>query len=140
MACGFPYCGGNDCAKCHHPAAIRAATPVYWQWRRLPGDWSNEYIFTYEVKATTTDSEVRQLFVAPSPSPSTEAAMRQGLWIERWHGSGPDRGWWVWETNHGNPVAYIGEGNHSEWLTSIIVEKHNAAIAALRAELEKVKT
>jgi hypothetical protein len=20
MACGFPYCGGNDCAACHKPA------------------------------------------------------------------------------------------------------------------------
>lgn len=51
-------------------------------------------------------------------------------WIERWHGSGPDRGWWVWETDHGNPVAYIGEGDHSERLTSILVEKHNAAVQA----------
>jgi hypothetical protein len=50
-------------------------------------------------------------------------------WVERWHGSGPDRGWWVWETEHGNPVAYIGEGDHAERLTSILVEKHNAALA-----------
>lgn len=53
-------------------------------------------------------------------------------WIERWHGSGPDMGWWVWETNHGNPVAYIGEGDHSERLTSILVEKHNAALTEVQ--------
>lgn len=49
-------------------------------------------------------------------------------WIERWHGSGPDRGWWVWEAERGNPVAYVGEGEHSERLTCILVEKHNAAL------------
>jgi hypothetical protein len=59
-------------------------------------------------------------------------------WIERWHGSGPDRGWWVWETNHGNPVAYVGEGEHSERLTSILVQKHNAALVASEPVAEVV--
>lgn len=46
-------------------------------------------------------------------------------WTERWHGSGPDRGWWVWEAGRGDPIAYIGEGEFSERLCSVIVQKHN---------------
>jgi hypothetical protein len=49
-------------------------------------------------------------------------------WIERWYGSGPDRGWSIWEEGHGDRIAYVGEGEHSERLTSLIVEKHNAAL------------
>jgi hypothetical protein len=55
-------------------------------------------------------------------------------WIERWHGSGPDRGWAIWETNNGNRIAYVGEGEHSERLTSVIVAAHNAALAAPSAD------
>lgn len=59
-------------------------------------------------------------------------AMKQEpvAWIELWHGSGPDRGWWVWEAGltHGNMVAYIGEGEFAERLASLIVEKHNATL------------
>ena len=53
-------------------------------------------------------------------------------WIERWHGSGPDRGWSVWEAGltHGNRVAHIGESEFAERLTRLIVEKHNAAITS----------
>lgn len=46
-------------------------------------------------------------------------------WIERWHGSGQDRGWWVWEAGHGEPIAYCGEGEFAERLCSLIVQKHN---------------
>ena len=46
-------------------------------------------------------------------------------WIERWHGSGPDRGWWVWEAGHGDSIAYCGEGEFAERLCSLIVQKHN---------------
>jgi len=50
-------------------------------------------------------------------------------WVERWYGSGSDRGWWIWEAGltHGNAIAYIGESDHAEQLASLIVEKHNAA-------------
>ena len=54
-------------------------------------------------------------------------------WIERWHGSGPDRGWSIWEmttSTHGDRVAYVGEGEHSERLTALIVQKHNDSLAA----------
>lgn len=50
-------------------------------------------------------------------------------WIERWHGSGPDRGWWVWEADHGDSIAYCGEGEFAERLCSLIVQKHNAPAA-----------
>jgi hypothetical protein len=48
-------------------------------------------------------------------------------WTERWYGSGPERGWSIWEEGHGDRVAYVGEGEHSARLTSLIVEKHNAS-------------
>ena len=51
-------------------------------------------------------------------------------WVERWFGSGPDRGWWIWESGltHGNAIAYIGESYLAKRLASLLVEKHNAAI------------
>jgi len=52
-------------------------------------------------------------------------------WVERWYGSGQEHGWWVWEKHsltHGQAVAWIGNGPFAERLTSIIVEKHNAAL------------
>lgn len=49
-------------------------------------------------------------------------------WIERWYGSGPDRGWWIWEADHGDRVAYCGEGEFAERLCSLIVQKHNDAV------------
>jgi hypothetical protein len=56
-------------------------------------------------------------------------------WIERWHGSGPDRGWAIWEREHGDRIAYVGEGEHSERLTSLIVAAHNAALASQAREV-----
>lgn len=87
-------------------------------------------------------------------SPKTAAVLRDTLrryieqqseadtrfrWIERWHGSGPDRGWWVWEADHGGSIAYCGEGEFAERLCSLIVEKHNAAMAkeSAAAEIER---
>lgn len=49
-------------------------------------------------------------------------------WIERWYGSGSDRGWWVWEADHGDRVAYCGEGLFAGRLCSLIVQKHNDAL------------
>lgn len=49
-------------------------------------------------------------------------------WTERWHGSGPDRGWWVWEAEHGDSIAYCGEGEFAERLCSLIVQKHNDSL------------
>jgi hypothetical protein len=57
VAAGMPPC----------PEGAKAPEPVYWQWRRLPGDWTLDYTFSYEVKATTPDSEVRALYAAPLP-------------------------------------------------------------------------
>ncbi|QIM51586.1 hypothetical protein [Hydrogenophaga crocea] len=57
-------------------------------------------------------------------------------WIERWHGSCPDRGWSIWEMTtgtHGDRVAYVGEDEHSERLTALIVQKHNDSLAAPEA-------
>jgi hypothetical protein len=42
--------------------------PVYWQWRRLPCDWTPEFTFDYEVFATTPNSEVRALYASPLPA------------------------------------------------------------------------
>lgn len=30
MACGFPYCGGVDCANCHRPAPTAAKPDPFW--------------------------------------------------------------------------------------------------------------
>jgi hypothetical protein len=35
--------------------------PTYWQWRRKHDNWAMEYTASYELKATTGDSEVRTL-------------------------------------------------------------------------------
>jgi hypothetical protein len=50
-------------------------------------------------------------------------------WIERWYGSGSDRGWWVWEAGRGDRIAYCGEGEFAERLCSLIVQKHNGDAA-----------
>lgn len=61
---------------------------------------------------------------------AAEKQQQPVAWVERWYGSGPDRGWWVWEAGltHGNAIAYIGESDSAEKLASLIVKKHNAAI------------
>jgi len=64
---------------------------------------------------------------AARPAPVQEPM----TWVERWYGSGPDQGWWIWERHsltHGQAVARIGSWPFAERLTSIIVEKHNAAL------------
>jgi len=70
----------------------------------------------------------------------TEAAdaleARPRRWIERWYGSGPDRGWWVWEADHGARIAYCGEGGFAERLCSLIVQKHNDADPAAQVAQE----
>ncbi len=49
------------------PAGDKPSTsePVAWQWRRKGEPWSREQTWTYEVFATTDDSEVRALYTAP---------------------------------------------------------------------------
>jgi hypothetical protein len=59
-------------------------------------------------------------------------------WTERWHGSGPDRGWWVYEANHGDSIAYFGEGEFANRLCSLVVQKHNEALAAQAAPAQAV--
>ena len=66
-------------------------------------------------------------------APEAPRASTLSRWTERWYGSGPDRGWSIWEmttSTHGERVAYIGEGEHSERLTTTIVQKHNESLAA----------
>lgn len=45
-----------------------AQEPAYWQWRRKADLWSLSHVYSYEVFATTDDSEVRTLFTRPQPA------------------------------------------------------------------------
>ncbi len=87
-----------------------------------------------EALETCMYPQQKQIQAITSLRQAIEQAEKQKpvAWIELWHGSGPDRGWWVWEAGltHGNMVAYIGEGEFAERLASLIVEKHNTAIHA----------
>ena len=65
---------------------------------------------------------------APTSS-GLEGLAQPRKWTERWAGSGSDKGWSIWECDHGDRIAYVGECSHSEWLTSVIVTAHNAALA-----------
>jgi hypothetical protein len=99
------------------------------QWRRMlraegrtlepdhvprPGPWPAPP--TREAPPRVSDASLREIDPVPR------------RWIERWHGSGPDRGWWVWEADHGDSIAYCGEGEFAEHLCSLIVQKHNDAL------------
>jgi hypothetical protein len=72
--------------------------------------------------------EGQRMFAVPKqPAPVREPV----AWVERWYGFGKDKGWWIWERHsltHGQDIAWIGDGPFAERLTSIIVEKHNAAL------------
>lgn len=59
---GKPRCGTCLAMDAAYP---QPPQPVLWQWRRLPGDWTTDYTFPYEVYATTPDSEVRPLYAGP---------------------------------------------------------------------------
>lgn len=75
------------------------------------------------------DAARKQVNAAAAPRASTICR-----WTERWCGSGPDRGWSIWELTtctHGDRVAHIGEGEHSERLTTMIVQKHNESLPAV---------
>lgn len=37
MPCGFPYCGGNDCANCHKPAPPPLPAHLIWNEYTVPG-------------------------------------------------------------------------------------------------------
>jgi hypothetical protein len=71
------------------------------------------------------DGAKRMADKANAPGVETPGPRR---WTERWYGSGPDRGWWVWEADRGDRIAYCGEGEFAERLCSLIVQKHNDAV------------
>ena len=55
-------------------------------------------------------------------------------WRERWYGSGPQKGSWIYADR--DPVAFIGPDATAHALTTAIVMAHNAALRSLAGRVE----
>jgi hypothetical protein len=94
--------------------------------RRIPADPTDVDLVLAEVRYLL-EGKQPPFWIKTTP-PAQPAPVQPVAWVERWYGSGQEKGWWIWERHsltHGQAIAYIGTGPRAERLTSVIVEKHN---------------
>ena len=73
--------------------------------------------------------ELAEHFVKHTPP----AQPQQETWVERWYGSGPERGWWVCcGRDH---IAHLGPSEFAEEAVSKIINAHNTSPPAQRKPL-----
>jgi hypothetical protein len=125
-----PYSTGAQQAITAIKQALEAPVqePVAWRvkWPAIGG--GHKWIMLDKPLLEKEGFVNQALYTTPpaQPAPVQEPV----AWEERWYGSGQERGWWIWERHsltHGQAVAWIGSSPFAERLTSLIVEKHNAA-------------
>jgi hypothetical protein len=106
-------------------------------WKLVPVEPTNEmvqaWLDTYEGNIQTVYRAM--LAAAPQPPVVEQPQVEQEpvAWIERWYGSGPERGWWiVCGRDH---IAHLGPAEMSGEAASKIVSAHNTSPPAQRQPL-----
>ena len=101
-----------------------ACTDLCWSGGPIPEPWGGRWM-KYE------DEAKRLIALVQKHTNFQQTEQHKSIpWVERWYGSGSNKGWWIYESRltHSDPIAYIGQDQFAEDLATSIVQKHNESL------------